>query len=45
MMPFVFVAYDSTGDEKAGLSEGEGGGVDSRASRRGLVTDSLQGHD
>jgi hypothetical protein len=41
MMPFVFVAYDSTGDEKAGLSEGEGGGVAGEHTSARPVTDSL----
>jgi len=31
-------------DENAGLSEGEGGGVDGRASRREPVTESLRVH-
>jgi hypothetical protein len=41
MMPFVFVAYDSTGDEKAGGYEGSRGRVEGEASKPRPVTDSL----
>ncbi len=40
-MPFVFVAYDHTGDEKAGGCEGNRGGVAGEASKPRPVTDSL----